>query len=528
MNIEIYGGIGEIGGNKIFVNIGDKKFLFDFGLSFGEHRKYFSEFLNPRKFNGIIDYLYLELIPPINKLYRNDLITPFSDVLNSDPYNIITTNENIVDAFFLTHAHLDHFQFMGFLKQNTPIYMNWISNTILEHIISTSKDTLFREILNFYEFFKMVPKKTKSEDGEIEYKRANKNDYKRSEIKRPIRILKEGKPSRFKSSQGEVNVTQFQTDHSIPGACSYIIENDGRSIVYTGDFRRHGFHSEWVDEFIKQARDSNPVSIITEGTRVPSIESLNNSSYRDDNQSEIDVKNKSSNIIKNHPGLILVRCPPRNLDRILLYYSLAKKFNRRFAITPKLFHLIDSFRTKFDEMEESRIKQYYKDYHLPDYSDKNFVVYLPRKGWGRFEATDYREAYQNDIFKVDNYITYKDVKKEPEKYLLYLDYFMINELIDIDQKPNSTLFLNSTTDPFSEEMNIQEEKLDAWLKRFCISKTETIHSSGHCSVDELIDFLQKIDADNIIPVHTEHPETFQEFGLSAKIILPEKGERYTL
>jgi len=56
MNIEIFGGLNEIGGNKIFINIGDKKFLFDFGLSFSENQKYFSEFLNPRKLNGIIDY----------------------------------------------------------------------------------------------------------------------------------------------------------------------------------------------------------------------------------------------------------------------------------------------------------------------------------------------------------------------------------------------------------------------------------------------------------------------------------------
>ena len=528
MNIEIFGGVGEIGGNKIFINIGDKKFLFDFGLSFSENQKYFSEFLNPRKLNGIIDYLYLGLIPPINKLYRNDLITPFSDRLNSAPYNIITTNENIVDAFFLSHAHLDHFKFVGFLKQNTPIYMNWLSNTILEHLDNTGNDTLLSEVLNFYEYYKMVPKKRQSSNGEIEYKRAKKPDYKPTDIKRPIRIMKEGKPSRFKSSLGEINITQFQTDHSIPGACSFIIENDGRSVIYTGDFRRHGFHSEWIDNFIKKARDSNPISIITEGTRVKSVEVFKKGSYHDDEHSESDVKNKSSAIIKDHPGLIIVRCPPRNLDRILLYYSLAKKFDRRFAVTPKIFHLIDSFRTKFDEMEESSIKQYYKDYNLPDFSDKNFVVYLPRKGWGKFEPADYRLAYQNDIFKIDNYVTYKDVKKEPDKYLLYLNYFMLSELIDIDLKPNSALFLNSTTDPFNEEMTIQEDKLNAWFERFNITKTKTIHSSGHCSVEELIDFLQKIDADNVIPIHTEHPETFQEFGLSGIVILPEKGKRYTV
>jgi len=128
----------------------------------------------------------------------------------------------------------------------------------------------------------------------------------------------------------------------------------------------------------------------------------------------------------------------------------------------------------------------------------------------------------------NNYVTYKDIKKEPDKYLLYLDDFMLSELIDLNQKPGTTLFLNSTTDPFSVEMKIEEEKLDAWLKRFNISKSETVHSSGHCSVDELIDFLQRIDADNIIPVHTEHPETFKEFGLSGKVILPEKGIKFTL
>jgi ribonuclease J len=103
---------------------------------------------------------------------------------------------------------------------------------------------------------------------------------------------------------------------------------------------------------------------------------------------------------------------------------------------------------------------------------------------------------------------------------------MLGELIDLNQEQNSVIYINSTTDPFTEEMEIKELKLDAWLKRFGILKTETIHSSGHCNVDDLVDALQKIDADNIIPIHTEHPETFKEFGLSGKIIFPEKQKQY--
>ena len=153
------------------------------------------------------------------------------------------------------------------------------------------------------------------------------------------------------------------------------------------------------------------------------------------------------------------------------------------------------------------------------------MVYLRRKRWGKFEASDY-STYEKNIFNDNKYITYRDIQQEPERYLLYLDFFMLNELIDLNQAPDSIMYLNSTTDPFNEEMEIKEEKLNAWLERFGILKTETIHSSGHCGVDDLIDTLQRIDADNIIPIHTENPKTFEEFGLNGRIILPEKGKKY--
>ena len=525
MELEIFGGINEIGGNKIFINLGDKKYLFDFGLSFKDSNQYFSEFLNPRKLNGIIDYLYLNLIPPINKIYRNDLIKPFKDILNQPNYKIDVSDTNLVDAFFLTHAHMDHYKFAGFLRQETPIYLNWISHDLIQYLSETSLDQLIPEILNFYESFKIVPKKRQKKDAEIEYKRANKKDYKDDEIKRRINIMDNEKPYSFNTSKGEVNITQYIVDHSIPGACSYIIENNGRSVIYTGDFRRHGFHKEWVENFINIAHKSNPIAIITEGTRVPSREDFESGKYRVDDQTENDVEIRSRDLMRMHPGLILVNFPMRNLDRILLYYKLAKKFNRVFAITPKIFLLINKFRVSLDNMKEHIIKDFYSSYDFPEYNDENFKVYLKRKRWGKLESADYI-TFEKKIFEEDNYLSYKDIKKEPEKYLLYLDFFMLSELIDLNQEPDSIMYINSTTDPFNEEMKIKEEKLTAWLEHFGILKTETIHSSGHCALDDLIDTLQKIDAENIIPIHTENPKTFEHLGLSGKIVLPEKGKKY--
>jgi ribonuclease J len=525
MEIQIFGGIHEIGGNKVFITVGDKKFLFDFGLSFNESSQYFSEFLSPRRFNGIIDYLYLGLIPPLNNFYRKDFVEPFKSILEKEPFKILNSDGNLIEAAFLTHAHMDHYKFLGFLRQKTPIYMNWITETIIDYLSNTSVDTLIPEILHFYEFFKMVPKKKQKKEGEIQYKRAKKPDYIDNQIKRDIKIMDKETPYSFKTSKGEVSITQYTVDHSIPGACAYIIEHDGRSVIYTGDFRRHGFHSDWVDSFLEHAQKSNPIAVITEGTRIPKIKDFRSGKYKSEDQTEGDVEFRSRDMIRRHPGLLIVNFPTRNLDRILLYYNLTRKYDRIFAVTPKTFLLIDSFRSKLDDMEERVIQDFYTDYNFPEFSDEYFKIYLPRKGWGRFESMDYR-GYQKLIFDNVDYITYKDIQKEPERYLIYLDYYMLGELIDLNQELNSVIYINSTTDPFTEEMEIKEEKLDAWLKRFGILKTETIHSSGHCNVDDLIDALQKINADNIIPIHTEHPETFEELGLSGKIIFPEIREKY--
>ena len=527
MEIQIFGGINEIGGNKIFINVGDKTFLFDFGLSFKDYNKFFSEFLSPRKFNGIVDYLYLKLIPPINELYRNDLILPFADTLDKKPYNIKCCETNYIDAFFLTHAHMDHYKFVSFLKKETPIYLNWISKAILFYISTISNDPLISDVLSYYELFKTIPKMSKKNNLEKQYKRAKKREYDQNEIKRNIVDMEIEKPYSFNSSNGTVSITQYEIDHSIPGACSYIIEHDGRSIIYTGDFRRHGFHDNWIDTFINIARRSNPLAIITEGTKIPSKRELNDNIYSLKEQSERDVLLKSGELIKSHLGLILLNFPARNLDRILIYYELAKKNHRTFAITPKIFLFLQSIRSYFEKLNENEKKQFKGDYKLPETNSENIIVYLPRRSWGKFELIDYKK-FEKKIFKEKNYVTYKEVKNEPEKYLLYLDFFMLNELIDLDQKPGTVMYLNSTTDPFSEEMELQEDKLNAWLERFGIFKTETVHSSGHCSVKDLIETLQKINADYIIPVHTENHESIKDLGFKGNIILPEYGKKYII
>jgi ribonuclease J len=51
-SIDFFGGVDEIGGNKIRVKGENGSFFFDFGMGFSKANDYLSEFLQPRKANG--------------------------------------------------------------------------------------------------------------------------------------------------------------------------------------------------------------------------------------------------------------------------------------------------------------------------------------------------------------------------------------------------------------------------------------------------------------------------------------------
>ena len=73
--LTFYGGVKEIGGNKILLEDRDTKIFLDFGMSFARRDMYFEEFLNPRPANGIGDFLTLNLIPDISGIYREDALS---------------------------------------------------------------------------------------------------------------------------------------------------------------------------------------------------------------------------------------------------------------------------------------------------------------------------------------------------------------------------------------------------------------------------------------------------------------------
>jgi ribonuclease J len=81
----------------------------------------------------------------------------------------------------------------------------------------------------------------------------------------------------------------------------------------------------------------------------------------------------------------------------------------------------------------------------------------------------------------------------------------INQLTDI--QPKNATWIKSSCEPFSDEMEIDEERKKNWLEHFNI-KEFSAHASGHASGDEIKGMIANINPIELIPIHTEHPEMF--------------------
>jgi ribonuclease J len=95
VKLTFYGGVNEIGGNKILLEDEGASIFLDFGMSFGQANNYFSEFFQPRKCNGLGDFIEFGLVPDLKGLYREDFLKHMGRPDESLGF----------DGVLLSHAH---------------------------------------------------------------------------------------------------------------------------------------------------------------------------------------------------------------------------------------------------------------------------------------------------------------------------------------------------------------------------------------------------------------------------------------
>jgi len=587
--LTFYGGVDEIGGNKILLQTDDGSVLLDFGRRMGHYQDFFSEFLQARSKNALRDLLRLGILPKIDGIYTPHLVDTTLLFENAQVEDKVPLDEALdywkmtdvrpcnsqcplVDGVFVSHAHFDHIQDISFLDPSIPIYCTEKTKVLAKAMTDVSVSGVDDQ---YYKIAKKVAIKQKpllfktlcpGECSCIEEKEAELPivEDPKTKFKFTYDICPKNRTFRT-ASEGQIKGIKYKlipVGHSVPGACSMILTlPNGKRILYTGDVRFHGTNEVSIGNYVRSI--GGPVDVlITEGTRVDKIEVL----------TEEEVGKEISADIKSTIGLVLVNFGWKDLARFTTIYQATKENGRFLVISPKLAYLLYEMyfnfpEEYFDPRTSNNLKVYLKRegellYSKADYdkykmgylhyhgrniaqSDRNIVRVAERLGIGGDPANpknplpltsdgepyDYKELYKLATDHLENGVRAYQIRKSPSQYVLMFSYWDANELIDLIplDGDHKTRYISASTEPFNEEMEIDENKMVNWLDFFKISYDyetkngkkvfERRHISGHASQGELKELIDEIDPGIIIPIHTTRPELFKEM-FPSKVLFP--------
>ena len=466
ISLTFYGGVNEIGGNKILLQDKDTKIFLDFGKGFTSLGNYFEQFLAPRTSNGILDFITMGLVPDIPGIYRDDLMFKAGREIK----------EPDVDGVVISHAHADHVDYASFLHRDIPLYMDQTTQNLIKTIQERSGSAIDREILEY--------KLAGAARGE-------------PKIQRTVNTFR----TEEKFNIGSLEIEPIHVDHSVPGAYGFIIYINGGLVVYTGDLRRHGAKPQMTEEFIEKAKAVKLIALVAEGTRIKDVPT---------NESEQLVYDQSNELTKKTKNLIFADFNFKDVDRVRTFYDVAKKNGRKLVIKIK-----DAYFLKHLSSDSAL--------NLPNWDDKNIAIYKAKYRSGTYSDSDYYD--EDRVFATaPNAMTVAEIAAHPNKYLCAIGFFSFNALIDMNLK-SGAVYIHSASEAFNEEQDLSTKRLNNWLEKFQMEYHQ-IHCSGHSKGADLMDMVKEIDAKMLFPIHTEYPIEYTK--VTNKINIVELNKKYEL
>lgn len=283
--VTCYGGVGEIGGNKILLEDNGTRVILDFGTGFADGSDYFGSGISPRMVNGAGDLFEFGLLPELEGLYSEKALQN-TGLKYTDPE---------VDAIILSHFHWDHAGRIGYTDPKIPVYCGETTSLIHEAYSQTSGSPL--------------------------------DDH-------PIRKFRTG--DKFKI--GSLEVEPVHVDHSIPGAYGFLVHTSAGTLAYTGDFRFHGPAGSMTRDFIDRAAEADVRLLITEGTRVgPGDVKVD--------LSEKGVLDEARGLLGKTQGLAFSSFRGNDVDRINTFFEASVGSDRRMVVSMKMAVLLEKLKT---------------------------------------------------------------------------------------------------------------------------------------------------------------------------------------
>lgn len=379
-------------------------------------------------------------LPQISPLTHKNEETPLAEAELS--LRGLYAGSSGLDGLVISHTHQDHYG-MLFAKPVNPALPVYMSE-IMEEIIRITG--------------KMGP-------GHVE-------------LAAKIEHFKKEKPFEI----GSFKLTPYLMDHSASESFAFLIEAEGKKVIYTGDYREHGNKANAFKRFL--AKDMGTVDLlITEGTQA-AVET---------GETEKKIMGDIAELLKTKQGAAYVLCSGQNVDLLSSLGGIAAQQGRFLVIdgyvalileTLKALALKQGIALKIPGLDSD----YLKIIDTP--TMKNLRKYYP--------AAAARLAKK--------VVSWAWVNENLNKLIIPVRTYSQTWLEKNVKSFKDGIFIYSMWEGYTEELEFK--KVIEYFQKKGMEK-HSIHVSGHAYFSTIRKLVANKKPRHIIPVHTEHPEIFK-------------------
>ena len=360
-----------------------------------------------------------------NELTLHEMYTP-----NKLDIDGVTKGLPNCDGIVISHYHMDHLGQLTFALSEIPLYMGKLSKEVA-----------------------MIA--TEHQDKDLYLCLLGANTFRGGEA----------------FTIGNINIRPLVIDHSAVDSYMFVIEAEGKRVLYTGDFRMHGLRHHVLEKLVKTYIGEIDV-LITEGTSL--------SRATEDCISELAVLDDISSYIQDGK-YVFVMCSSTNIDRIMGIWQ---------NMPSDKVLICDAYQKKILDTVINNVyyeSSLYRRHTSPLVLDK-----------GKYPKYYMDNGFVSLVRATENYISHIQEFPKDDVRIIY-----------------------SMWTGYIEENLALNNLLDTYPSYIC-------HASGHVSKNDLVRFIDLVNPDVIIPVHTDSPEKLEELVPERNVYIIDDNEPFIL
>ncbi len=409
MKFKIHRGTHEIGGSCVEVWTENTRILLDFGTPLVNRDG--SEF-NFSKFKNLTTPELIEqgVLPDIKGLYND--------------------TDKLIDGVIISHAHQDHYGLLNYIHKAVKHYLGEATHKLIELNNLFTQQEIHIECINYFE--------------------------------------------REKTFQiGDISITPYWADHSAFDAYSFLVEAEGKSLFYSGDFRSHGRKGNAFKWFTHNA-PQHVDYLLLEGTTI----GRENKPFR----TEEEIENDFVGVFQEQNKINLIYISGQNIDRIVSIFRACIKTNKILVVDVYVAKILKELST-------------YAKIPYPSKEFENLRVMFPYYISKRLK----NEGNKTILYQFKDYkITKEEISEQSDKIVMLVRPSMQKDLEHITGIDGGNL-IYSMWEGYLQKSEIKKFIDYLTSRNFTIHK---IHTSGHADTETLKQMVEAIKPKNIVPIHT--------------------------